>query len=147
MIRHILATGAAVLVLAAGPAGPASADPKGKPPGHAKGKKVPPGQAKKYHGGKRGVGRGHGRGRGAIVRSYYNGGYWPCRRLPPGIRKNLRRGKPIPPGLRKRCRLPVRLARRFPDYRPGYAYYGIGDSLYLVRPANSLIISISVSVF
>ena len=113
----------------------------GGPPGQAKKgkwKNGPPGHAKRD--GNRGRGH-HGHGAG-IVRDYYGGRYWPCyRRMPPGIRKNLRRGKPLPPGLAKRCRLPHSLARRLPNYRPGYIYYGIGDTFYLVRPRVNIIVS------
>lgn len=58
--------------------------------------------------------------------------------LPPGIRKNLARGKPIPPGIAKQRRMPNRLEERLPDYS-GYEWRIYGSDLVLVETANGII--------
>lgn len=59
---------------------------------------------------------------------YHVVGYKP---LPPGIRKNLARGKPIPPGIAM-TRLPDGYRHRLPYY-PGYEWRGYGADLVLVH--------------
>lgn len=115
------------------------------PPGHAKG-----GKGKgKGHPGRGHKGRGHkghdgggdlsvslhfgDRSRDLIV-DYYDRhpktrrGYKP---LPPGIRKNLARGKPLPPGIAKQT-LPEELDDRLPPLPDGYARFVVGESLVVV---------------
>ncbi|QDZ39145.1 RcnB family protein [Euhalothece natronophila Z-M001] len=58
--------------------------------------------------------------------------------LPPGIRRNLARGKPIPPGIAKQRRVPTRLQERLPDYS-GYEWRIYGNDLVLVATANGII--------
>lgn len=58
-------------------------------------------------------------------------------RLPPGIRKNLARGKPLPPGIAKK--MPDQLATRLPP-RPGYAYQVVGADVVLVEMATGVIV-------
>ena len=66
-----------------------------------------------------------------------NRGYWtPAGSLPPGIRKNLARGKPLPPGIAKK--LDNRLIGRLPHYE-GYEWRQAGTDLVLVAIATGVI--------
>lgn len=66
-----------------------------------------------------------------------NRGYWtPAGSLPPGIRKNLARGKPLPPGIAKK--LDNRLIGRLPHYE-GYEWRQAGADLVLVAIATGVI--------
>jgi Ni/Co efflux regulator RcnB len=75
-----------------------------------------------YYGSDRG--RGNGRGR--------NGG------LPPGIEKNLARGKPLPPGIAKQY-LPPDLLRRLPPPERGMEYVVVAGKLLLVEIATQVV--------
>ncbi|MBS9404815.1 hypothetical protein KG088_14345 [Halomonas sp. TRM85114] len=57
-------------------------------------------------------------------------------RLPPGIRKNLVRGKPLPPGIAKR--FDDRLVHELPRY-PGYEWRHAGSDAILVDATNEII--------
>jgi hypothetical protein len=66
-----------------------------------------------------------------------NRDYWsPGPALPPGIQKNLARGKPLPPGIAKK--LDGRLIGRLPRY-DGYEWQQVGTDLILVAIATGLI--------
>lgn len=65
-------------------------------------------------------------------RNYWNAGT----ALPPGIQKNLARGKPLPPGIAKK--LDGRLLGRLPHY-DGYEWRQAGTDLILVALASGLI--------
>ena len=65
--------------------------------------------------------------------------------LPPGIRKNLARGKPIPPGI-ARTRLPGAYVGQLPHY-PGYEWLGAGLDLLLVQTASGVIADVLIDVF
>ncbi|MFV3290203.1 anti-virulence regulator CigR family protein [Pseudomonas sp. NY11955] len=66
-----------------------------------------------------------------------NRGYWsPGSSLPPGIQKNLARGKPLPPGIAKK--LDGRLVGRLPHY-DGYEWQQAGTDLLLVTIATGVI--------
>jgi hypothetical protein len=69
-------------------------------------------------------GRGNGRGR--------SGG------LPPGIAKNLERGKPLPPGIAKQY-LPTDLIRRLPPLDRGLEYVVVAGKLLLVEAATQVV--------
>ncbi|HSP57061.1 MAG TPA: anti-virulence regulator CigR family protein [Halomonas sp.] len=56
--------------------------------------------------------------------------------LPPGIRKNLARGKPLPPGIAKR--FDDRLVQELPSY-PGYEWRRAGSDAILVDATNEII--------
>ncbi len=56
--------------------------------------------------------------------------------LPPGIRKNLARGKPLPPGIAKR--FDDRLVQELPRY-PGYEWRRAGSDAILVDATNEII--------
>ncbi len=52
--------------------------------------------------------------------------------LPPGIAKNLARGKPLPPGIAKK-QLPGALNFSLPQVPPGYERTIVGDDVLLVE--------------
>lgn len=65
--------------------------------------------------------------------------------LPPGIRKNLARGKPLPPGIAKRLPPPA-LQQRLPQY-PGYEWQVCGKDLVLVAVTTLVVAAVLNSVF
>ena len=132
---------------------PALADPdNGKGQGNGKGKP----QNSQDHGNqgghantdKRSGGGDHGPGinRSNILdiigehRDYWN----PGPALPPGIQKNLARGKQLPPGIAKK--LDGRLVGRLPHY-DGYEWQQAGTDLILVALATGLIYEILDGAF
>ncbi|MDD2056517.1 anti-virulence regulator CigR family protein [Pseudomonas sp. GD03860] len=71
----------------------------------------------------------------SVLSSYHN--YWsPGQALPPGIQKNLARGKPLPPGIAKK--LDGRLLGHLPRY-DGYEWQQAGADLILVAIATGII--------
>jgi len=71
--------------------------------------------------------------------------YWsPSSTLPPGIQKNLARGKPLPPGIAKK--LDGRLVGRLPHY-DGYEWQQAGTDLILVALATGLIYEVLNGAF
>ena len=70
--------------------------------------------------------RGPGRGRGR------HGG------LPPGIAKNLARGKPLPPGIAMQ-HLPPDLVRRLPPVDRRFEYVVVAGKLLLVEVATQIV--------
>ncbi|MNJ60135.1 hypothetical protein D3C77_558480 [compost metagenome] len=129
--RRWVIAAATSFTLAVGPA-LTFADPgngKGQGQGHGKGQQ----------------GQGHGASyggpsidRGVVLdildghRSYWNAGA----ALPPGIQKNLARGKPLPPGIAKK--LDGRLLGQLPHY-DGYEWMQAGADLILVTVATGII--------
>jgi len=67
----------------------------------------------------------------------------PTQSLPPGIRKNLARGKPLPPGIAKR--FDNRLLGQLPHYE-GYEWRQAGTDVVLVALATGLIYEILQNV-
>ncbi|WP_252273891.1 anti-virulence regulator CigR family protein [Pseudomonas subflava] len=67
----------------------------------------------------------------------------PAQSLPPGIRKNLARGKPLPPGIAKR--FDNRLLGQLPHY-DGYEWRQVGTDVVLVALASGLIYEIIENV-
>ncbi|WP_339522502.1 anti-virulence regulator CigR family protein [Pseudomonas sp. EA_35y_Pfl2_R111] len=67
----------------------------------------------------------------------------PTQSLPPGIRKNLARGKPLPPGIAKR--FDNRLLGQLPHYE-GYEWRQVGTDVVLVTLATGLIYEILQNV-
>lgn len=65
--------------------------------------------------------------------------------LPPGIRKNLMRGKPLPPGIAKRG-VPAAVLAELPRY-PGYEWQVLGSDLVLVALAGAVIADVLLGVF
>lgn len=64
--------------------------------------------------------------------------------LPPGIRKNLMRGKPLPPGIAKK-QLPAPYLTWLPS-RPGYEWRACGTDVVLVSSASGLVAQVIVDV-
>jgi len=58
--------------------------------------------------------------------------------LPPGIEKNLARGKPLPPGIAKQV-LPADLTRVLPGVPRGYERVVVGSKILLVEIATQII--------
>ena len=65
--------------------------------------------------------------------------------LPPGIQKNLARGKPLPPGIAKKM-VPGGMLSRLPVH-PGYEWRIAGRDLILVGAATSVIADVLKDVF
>lgn len=74
--------------------------------------------------------------------SYQQTGY---RSLPPGIRKNLARGKPLPPGIAKKLQSSPML-QQLPQH-PGYEWQACGTDLVLVSIASQVIAEVLIDVF
>lgn len=69
-------------------------------------------------------------------------GYSP---LPPGIMKNLARGKPLPPGIGKKM-VPSRMLSRLPRH-DGYEWRIAGTDLILVAAATGMVADVLSGVF
>lgn len=65
--------------------------------------------------------------------------------LPPGIRKNLARGKPLPPGIARKT-LPTPYLGQLPVY-PGYEWGMVGSDLVLQQAATGVIAGVLSGVF
>lgn len=65
--------------------------------------------------------------------------------LPPGIAKNLVRGKPLPPGIAKKT-LPASLINDLPYY-PGYEWRAVGEDLVLIALSTAIVTAIINGVF
>ncbi|EHA16778.1 anti-virulence regulator CigR family protein [Halomonas sp. HAL1] len=63
--------------------------------------------------------------------------------LPPGIQRNLERGKPLPPGIAKR--FDGRLASQLPQY-PGYEWERVGADVVLIEAATRVVVDVLVDV-
>nr|WP_300312518.1 anti-virulence regulator CigR family protein [Halomonas sp.] len=75
-------------------------------------------------------------------RDWHAGNY---QALPPGIRQNLQRGKPLPPGIAKQ-----RFDNRFYDVLPrydGYEWLQIGTAAVLINAANDVVEHIIWDIF
>ncbi len=79
------------------------------------------------------------------IREYGGTAFGPPQGLPPGIAKNLARGKPLPPGIAKRY-LPGTLESRLPP-RPGYEWQVIDNDIYLVVAATQIIVDVLSDAF
>lgn len=78
------------------------------------------------------------------VRRYGAADFGPPEGLPPGIAKNLARGKPLPPGIAKRY-LPQRLVSALPA-RPGYEWLVVDRDVLLVAVATAIIVDVLTDV-
>ncbi|HFZ8994803.1 TPA: anti-virulence regulator CigR family protein [Citrobacter freundii] len=65
--------------------------------------------------------------------------------LPPGIAKNLARGKPLPPGIAKKT-VPSSMLGQLPYY-PGYEWKIVGDNLVLIALSTAVVTAIINGVF
>lgn len=59
--------------------------------------------------------------------------------LPPGIQRNLARGKPLPPGIAKR--FDGRVASQLPNY-PGYEWERVGADVVLIEAATRIVVDV-----
>lgn len=78
-----------------------------------------------------------------MIRDYYSGtgqgnGKGKKKGLPPGIEKNLQRGKPLPPGIAKQY-LPQDLLLRLPPAGNGLEYLVVAGKLLLVEVATQVV--------
>ncbi len=83
----------------------------------------------------------------AVIRAIFRGEpqlAHSSRDLPPGIRKNLARGKPIPPGLAKRFH--PQLEARLPQY-PGYEWRQLGRDAVLVAITTGVVEAVLSNIF
>jgi Ni/Co efflux regulator RcnB len=72
--------------------------------------------------------------------------YWsPGPALPPGIRKNLQRGKPLPPGIDRHW-LDGRLERQLPRYY-GHEWVRVGNDLVLISVSTRVINDVLHDIF
>lgn len=150
---------------AAPPEGKGKPDKSGQGQGQGQGQGKNKGQGQGDSGDKNGKsnsgngnGKGNGKGNGGdgslrqagisvttargYATEYHVTGYAP---LPPGIRKNLARGKPLPPGIAKKM-VPGPMLARLPVY-PGYEWRVAGSDLVLVAIATAVVADILVNVF
>ncbi len=74
-----------------------------------------------------------------------DGGYTGYTALPPGIAKNLARGKPLPPGIARKM-VPGGMLSRLPAH-PGYEWRVLGSDLVLVGIGTSIIADVLHDVF
>lgn len=65
--------------------------------------------------------------------------------LPPGIAKNLRRGKPLPPGIARQV-LPADLVSRLPPLPEGYERVIVDGKVLLVEIATQVIHDVLIDV-
>lgn len=81
-----------------------------------------------------------------LIREYYagQGHAGSVDNLPPGIRKKLARGKPLPPGIAKRF-LPGELESQLPVHR-GTVRRVVGNDVVLVVAATGVILDILFDV-
>lgn len=73
------------------------------------------------------------------------GGWTGYEPLPPGIAKNLARGKPLPPGIAKKA-VPGSMLKKLPYY-PGYNWYAAGKDLILLSATGLVIADVLHNVF
>ena len=78
------------------------------------------------------------------IRSYFQANPLAPQSLPPGIAKNVARGKPLPPGIAKRA-LPGGLATRLPAY-PGHEVIIVDRDVILVDIATRVVVDILTRV-
>lgn len=105
------------------------------------------------HPGQAGKGKGNGDAVGLlisgderrIIHDYFRINPYPAQGLPPGVAKNLARGKPLPPGIAKRY-LPPDLLGRLPA-RPGYEWVAVGSDIALIAIATGVIVDILSAAF
>lgn len=80
-----------------------------------------------------------------VFREYYRAHRDAVKPLPPGIAKNLARGKPLPPGI-ARTRVPDVVLVQLPWRPRGYELFLVGDRVVLLDP-KGLVADILISIF
>lgn len=78
------------------------------------------------------------------IAAYYRAHHYEAPRLPPGIARNLERGKALPPGIAKR-QLPSDLQEQLP-VREGFEITIFGDRIVLLE-ASGLVVDILEGIF
>jgi hypothetical protein len=78
-----------------------------------------------------------------LIRAYYqshggHNGKHKQKGLPPGIAKNLARGKPLPPGIAKQA-LPYELIQVLPPVRDGHERIIVAGKILLVEIATQMV--------
>ncbi|HDS1818616.1 TPA: hypothetical protein QEM96_003281 [Pseudomonas putida] len=146
----IAAVTAVALVVASGASYADPGNGHGNDKGHGQGK-AQHSQGQGNAGKKAGSGEGDWHGGPSIDRVDVLGilsghrSYWnPSPALPPGIQKNLARGKPLPPGIAKK--LDGRLLGQLPHY-DGYEWMQAGVDLILVAVATGIIYEVVNGAF
>ncbi|HEV8195540.1 MAG TPA: hypothetical protein VGP87_02780 [Gemmatimonadales bacterium] len=111
----------------------------GQGPGGGKGPKhkVPPGQAKAKHAFRT---TDHD-----TFRNYFRTHRIAVTPLPPGIARQIARGKPLPPGLARRP-LPRELVVLVPPPEPGYDYAIVGNQIVMLD-VQGLVVDIQIDIF
>jgi hypothetical protein len=79
-----------------------------------------------------------------IIVRYFSENQHNVTTLPPGIAKNLMRGKPLPPGIAK-VFLPSDLVTQLPVY-PGYEYIIVDRNVILLDSVNGTIVDILTNI-
>ena len=79
-----------------------------------------------------------------VFREYYRAHPGAVKPLPPGIAKNLARGKPLPPGIAK-TRVPDAVLVRLPWRPEGFRFYLVGDRIALLD-RNGLVADIMLNI-
>lgn len=81
----------------------------------------------------------------AIMGDYFEANPQPVEALPPGIAKNVQRGKPLPPGIAKRS-LPSDLSGRLRERNPSIGDVVdaviVGDDVAIVDAASGVVVEI-----
>jgi hypothetical protein len=80
-----------------------------------------------------------------VFREYYRTHREAVKPLPPGIAKNLARGKPLPPGIAK-TRVPDAVLVQLPWRPRDYTVFLVGDRVVLLD-AKGLVADILLSIF
>lgn len=75
----------------------------------------------------------------ALIHDYFGGGRIQPQPLPPGIAKNVARGKPLPPGIAKRLPDDLQLRLRPP---PGHVYGVVGSDVVLLNAATNIVVEV-----
>jgi Ni/Co efflux regulator RcnB len=81
----------------------------------------------------------------AIRRIAIDQHYTGYKALPPGIAKNLARGKPLPPGIAKKAPR-AEFVRQLPTY-PDYEWKRCGTDLVLVQVATQVVAEVLANIF
>lgn len=79
-----------------------------------------------------------------MIRDHYQANPGGLKSLPPGIAKNLARGKPLPPGIAKQG-IGEGLQTQLPEF-PGYELLLAGDNVLMVDIASQLVTDILYNV-
>ena len=78
------------------------------------------------------------------ITKYYSATPFPVTTLPPGVARNVLRGKPLPPGVAKVV-LPAGLVSQLPAY-PGYQYVAVGRDVVLVNSSTNVVADVLSNV-